>query len=170
MKTKIIRGRPVYIYKRSQWLEQPEKTIIKSMNYKPEENITYVKVGKPSIIIELISFIIIFTCIAINIMTGWGTNLLKVRFSSVPVYYNDNLYINIYVEKSMHDVTYTIKSDEDDVIITDTISEGDSVITVPLDKYKEKLTLILETDNILGGKVTDEYKLTIIDKEIRNEE
>lgn len=169
MKTKIIRGRPVYIYKGSQWLEQPEKTIIKSMVYNQDENVTYVKVGKPSILVELISVLIILGCITINIVTNWGSDLLKVRFSSVPVYYNDNLYINLYVENSTHDVTYVIKS-EDKIIHRDTLSKGDLVVTLPLDNYEEKLVLVLETKNILGSTVSDEYKLTVVNKEISNEE
>lgn len=168
MKTKIIKGRPVYLYRGSQWLEQPEKTIIKSMRYSKEENVTYVKVGHPTIITEVLCILIIAGCIAVNIFTDWGTNLLLVRFNSAPVYYNNNVYINLYNEKSTDTVKYILKTD-DSILAEGTLNVGEYKIAIPCEEYVEKCTLVLETKNVFKQTVEDEYKLTVVNKEIRDE-
>lgn len=90
----VIKGKPIYLYRRSQYLEQPDNTFLGKMYYDEDSNITYVKCIKKSIRFEIFCAVIISVCVAISVVAPTGGKEM-IQYSRIVEYYDGGYYMNI---------------------------------------------------------------------------
>lgn len=165
--SKIVRGHPTYIYRRSQYIEMPEGCIIKKVKYDTETNRSIVICGKPSIIVELLCSAIMLLCVSLSMYFNTANNYL-VRYNSLANYYNGMLYLNLYNDNSnSSDVDISVL-DGDLLVSKVTLSPGEYCISIPIDSPKGSYKLRMEADGIIG-RVTDTCGVTVLERGIKDE-
>ena len=146
MKTKVIRGTAIYMYRGSQYVEVPDNMYINKMVYIESENVTYCYMKKKSILLEILCSIVVICCIVTNILVI-KDNTETIYYSSVATYYNGNLYLNLKSkEGNMKTFNYSIVYD--DVVVTQgVVLPGSSIITVAISEPKDYYDLVIEYKN-----------------------
>lgn len=162
IKTKVIKGRPNYVYRGGNYLEQPEKTLIKRMVYDEESNVTNVYCKKPGHKLEILCGVIIALCVYANIVDIHKMEV-KLYYNSIATYYNDALFVNLSNDKNnIFNVRYAL-CDNDTEIVSGVLEPGDTVISIPVKNIKDFYTLKLQHGTI-SGVHTDEVKINVIDR------
>lgn len=162
IKTKVIRGRPNYVYHKHNYLEQPEKTIVGKMFYDEENNVTNIYCKRPNKFIEVLFTLIIVTCVVLNIMFIHNMSI-DVYYNSMSTYYNNQLYLNLKSgDDNFVNIQYTLyyKSNK---VYSGIIEPGETVISIPIDNVKDTYTLKLEYYSIVGIK-SEDVNITVIDR------
>lgn len=162
IKTKVIRGRPNYVYHKHNYLEQPEKTIVCKMLYDEESNVTNIYCKRPSKFIEVLSTLIIVTCVVLNIMFIHKMSI-DVYYNSMSTYYNNQLYLNLKSgEDNMVNIQYTLYY-KNNKVYSGIIEPGETIISIPIDNIKDTYILRLEYYSITGVK-NEDVNITVIDR------
>ena len=172
MKTKvnIVRGTPLYKYKSSYVVFPPDGTFVKEMIYDSERNCTEIILKKHTIITEVICSIILIALVVIKFLDINSIN--TIYFDSTPLYYNENLYLNMETSATnFSNFKVIIYNHNNEIIESKTLEKGDSWITVSCD-YQKEYVIELITKNVLGIEKskrcklnTVSYDLDIVDKE-----
>ena len=168
MKTKIIRGCPIYLFRNTQYIEQPKGTIIRSMDYDKENNITYVKCKRPLHLFEFVVIMIMLLLTYYNISNNWGIGSVSIKYNSLGYYYNNKIYINLYIEKSSYELEYKLYT-EDSILAEGYMKEDEYLINVDSSKYIEKVFLDIIVKTPIGKTIKETYKINVINKEINYE-
>lgn len=164
IKTKVIKGKPIYILKGSQYIDRPDNTNIKSMMYDEETNLTYVKLSKPNIIMEVLCSIIILFCVLSNIFFVHNSSV-NIRYNNIVTYYDNKLYLNLKNEEdSLYKVSYKLV-DEGVIINEGYMKPGDSVVSIDIENIKESYKIIFEFNTLTEHKIQEE-KIMVLNKSI----
>jgi hypothetical protein len=162
VKTKVIRGRPNYVYKGTNYLDQPDKTLVKKMLYNAETNVTNVYCRKPGRKWEVLCMLIIIACVTLNIMYIHNETV-KVYYNSMSTYYNDLLYINLTSDDdNICDVEYSLVNGSE-VIASGVLSPGDVIISVPVSEVYNVLTLDLQYETLYSTN-KESVTINVIDR------
>lgn len=147
---KVIRGKPIYVYKGTQYFEMPEKTVVKRVDYDAESNRSIVYCKKERFIIETLSLMVVVACVIINRVYIHHTEY-TIRFNSTSYYYNEKLYLNLYNdEENPFSITVTVISDDEEIYTGD-LSPGEYLISIPCSGYISKCTLIVSYETLSGA-------------------
>lgn len=161
MRDKVIRGKPIYVYKGSLYLEQPEGTIIKKSE-KESNGLTYCYCKKRTFVTEILCTIIILILCYVNI-SYIHTSKIVFKYNNITNYYDGKLYININLNKdSPVDIEYIIK-DNGIEIYKGNLQVGETCIAVEVDKPSNECYLLIQY-TILNKTFMESYKLNVIDK------
>ena len=95
--------------------------------------------------------------------TGWGVDIVSVRYNSNSIYYNGKLYLNVTVDKSPNTIECKLMKDGN-IVYSEILEEG-SVITCVEVPYSMKYKLIMSTENLIGEIVQEEYDISSVLKE-----
>lgn len=146
---KLVRGKPIYLYRNSQYLEMPDKCVIKRVVYDESSNRSFVYCKKSSKVLEVLCTIIIVSCVVLNL--GWLHGLsYRVHYNSLAVYYNGELFVNVLNDGSnMSDLHVSILSGEE-TVYDDVIKPGEYLVSVPVSTPSKSYTLVLEYRTMLG--------------------
>lgn len=162
IKTKVIRGRPNYVYHKCNYLEQPEKTVVSKMLYDEENNVTNIYCKRPKKIIEFLSTVVIVTCVVMNVMFIHKMSI-DVYYNNMATYYNNQLYLNLKSsEDNIVNIQYTLNYNGNKVC-SGIIEPGETIISIPIDNIKDTYTLKLEYYSITGIK-SEDVNITVIDR------
>lgn len=161
-RTKVIKGRPNYVYKGHNYLDQPEKTIRKKMLYDEVANVTNVYCKRPSILFELVCLVCIMLCILFN-KVYLHNSAVKVYYNSITTYYNNSLYVNLKSDDSNNvEVRYYI-SNNSTIIKEGVLNPGDTIISIPIDSVEETYNLNFEYDTLFSTK-SESVSINVIDR------
>ena len=139
-KNTIIKGRPVYLYKKAQYIDKPAGTFIKRIKYDEESNRSYVYCGKRSVIVEVLCSIVIIACVVANLFFTKSYHAL-IRYNSVAYYYDDKLYINMLNEsENRYDITATFY-DAGEVVTSFVLSPGQYMTAIGIEDPKSSYTV-----------------------------
>lgn len=162
-KVKLIRGRPIYLYKGSQYIEKPEKTIVRKMRYSKDDGITYIYLKRVSHLYEILSILILIGLVLYNQTITHGLQM-AVRYNSLVNYYHGMLQVNIHAEVTNPiEIRYTI--DE----YSGVLQPGESLISLYIDNPKNRYTVIFSYDTLLGERSFD-VEFTVINRDLKGED
>lgn len=162
IKTKVIRGRPNYVYRKHNYLEQPEKTIVGKMLYDEENNVTNIYCKRPKKLIEVLSTMIIVTCVVLNVMFIHKMSI-DIYYNNIATYYNNQLYLNLKSgEDNIVNIQYTLNY-KGNKVYSGIIEPGETIISIPIDNIKDAYTLKLEYYSITGIR-SEDVNITVIDR------
>ena len=150
-RTNIIRGKPIYIHKRRQYVYQPEKTIIRVMKHDAVENITFVYCVKPTLIPEFIMTIILVVFAVFNILLNVNTEII--HYNKEAIYHDGLLYLNIKSESNnYYEIGYDLLDSSGNGVIGGILEPGDLVTTVAISSPESSYTLMFSYETLLGLK------------------
>lgn len=162
-KNKIIRGKPIYVFRGSQYLEMPGKTFIKSIDYDERSNKSTVYCKRRHYVTEVICLLIALCCAVINVFYIHNVEY-EIRYNSSCTYYNGYLYLNVYNdEQNPFDLSVSVL-DGDVEIYEDTLSPGAVLIMVAVDDVKERYVLLFKYKTALSTR-TEKVQINVIRKE-----
>lgn len=162
IKTKVIRGRPNYVYHKRNYLEQPEKTIVGKMLYDEENNVTNIYCKRPKKLIEVLSTMIIVACVVLNVMFIHKMSI-DIYYNNMATYYDDQLYLNLKSgEDNIVNIQYTLYY-KGNKVYSGIVEPGETIISIPIDNIKDDYTLKLEYYSITGIK-SEDVNITVIDR------
>ena len=161
MKTNVIKGTPIYVLRKSNYLEKPSNCKIKRMVYSEDENITYVYMKKNSIFVDLLLFAILVAITVFNIHLESSRDTVSIRYNNLCTYHNDMLYLNLMLDKpTTYSITFRILNNDAEVY-SGILEYGDTVTSLTLPSLVgDKCNLIISVDN---GMIIKEmsYSLTL---------
>lgn len=142
VRTESIKGAPIYLFQGTQYVVKPEGTIIKSMKYDEDENITYVKCKKPSILGDLLCLIVIIMCMLVNwyCLTQYQ---LSVDYNSICTYFDGRLYVNL-ANNSTTSITYELVG-TDGIVQHDVLKPGEKVYIVGVENVESEYELVFRS-------------------------
>lgn len=130
--TRVVKGKPLYLYRRRQYIYQPEKTYTSIMRYDEESNTTYIYCYKTTIIPEVVLVSILVSLVFINLFILHGEKV-SIYYNNYTTYYNGTLYINLTSDaKNNYEVNYDLIDSGGNIVAGGNLSPGDSVITIPV--------------------------------------
>lgn len=167
MKTNVIKGRAVYYYRGSQYIDIPDNMYIKKMIYKEEDNATYCYLKKRGFLVELLCTAIMIGCVMFNnVIYDNATQVL--HYNSIVTYYDGKLYVNLKSEEgNIHSLDYKISTGET-VIREGTLLPNNSLIYVEVENPSDYYELVI-TYKSGFLPITKSYKLTVDNKDILEE-
>lgn len=141
----IIQGKPIYIYKGKQYIDKPEKTVIRKMYWNKDVNVTFVKCVKKSKKFEAMCVLVILTCTALSLFTPTsGREFLY--YSRVVDYYDGNYYMNVEnSEASLYGITCVVLSGDEE-ISRSYLMPGEKWVTAKGKYFGRDIKLYLEYD------------------------
>lgn len=145
---KVIRGKPLYLYKNSQYLEMPEGCIVKKVEYDEATNKSVVYCGRPSKLLEIICSLVIILCILLNVLYLHSLSY-TVRYSSLATYYDNQLFLNVYNDKGNSGSVDVTLRDGDIVLYECTLNPDEYLISVPLENVELHYTLDIEYHTLI---------------------
>ncbi len=158
--TTIIRGRPIYLYKGSQYLEMPSKCYVRKVVYDEESNTSKVYCKKYSHAAEIICGVVIISCVLLNILVLHHF-AYNIRYTNLATYYNGELFINVYNDNPVPiSISLTI---DDTEVYEQVVRPYDYVIAVPVEDVNGKINLTFTVHRFLNS-VSDEVTITAIPK------
>lgn len=164
-KKEEIKGRLMYVYKGSLYLEMPKGVITGKYEYDEEENITYVNCKKESYLYETICAIIMIACVICNLFVI-KDNVVKVRYNSVINYYNGQLYVNITNDESnKKELYYELYNESNILIDSGSLSPGDCKISIPVESPDVNYRIDFYYESFLGKK-KESAKITVINRDV----
>ena len=162
VKTKIIKGRPIYVYRRRNYMDKPDKAIVSKMKYDEVENVTKIYCKKPKVIIEFLCTLIILLCVYLNLMYINNSEIV-VHYNNIATYYNGKLYLNLYSEEdNIRQVHYSVK-DDSKVIAKGVLMPGDVLISVPIKEVSDTYEITFEYYGLLKT-ITKKESINVIDR------
>lgn len=162
VKTKIIKGRPIYVYRKRNYMDKPDNTVVSKMMYDEVENITRIYCKKPKAIIEFICALIILLCVYLNLMYINNSEII-VHYNNIATYYNGKLYLNLYSEEcNIRQVHYSVK-DDSKVIVEGVLMPGDVLISIPIKEVSDAYEIIFEYYGLLKV-ITKNESINVIDR------
>lgn len=164
-KTKVIRGNPIYVYRGTNYIEKPSRTVIRSMMYDDSRNVTYVHCRKPGKKIEFICTLLLIACVVFNVLYLHRTEV-TVRYNSIVTYYNDELYLNLVNDNTSPVEVNFMLLDDGSVVASGILSPGDTLISVPVQSIKDTYTLRF-TYKIFMSNHIDDVSIHVIDRRIK---
>lgn len=157
IRTDIIKGKPIYIYKGKTYLYKPEKTKIVKMLYDDTNSITQVYVKKVRVWYEVICCILLVLCAITS--QYFKNDSVVVDCNPYAIYYNGSLYLNLYNESNTTvQCTLTQKGEE---IWVDEVEPGGEVILIPMSLSHDKLELTVSYTFL--GKTFQESSIITVD-------
>lgn len=161
-KVDVIKGKPIYVYKRSNYMEQPENTNITKMLYEDITNTTYVYCKNKKQVLTKVCSVIIILCVLLNVFYLHDYSI-DVKYNSACNYYNGYLYVN-FVNDSSVSVAYQLL-DNGDVIAGDTLPEHSTLIYIPMDSVSSKYTVRF-TYKVLFMEHSEDVTISVIDRSV----
>lgn len=162
-KTRIIKGKPIYIHKCSQYVYQPDKTIIRVMKYDSDKKVTFIYCVRPTLIPELIMTCILILFALFNILVNMKTEV--VHYNEEAVYYNGLLYLNMKSEDTnYYEIGYGLLDSSGNNITGGTLKPGDLVTIVPISNTENYYTMEFKYNTLLGEK-RKVVKITVLNKD-----
>lgn len=156
---KIIRGKPIYLYKHSQYLEMPEKCIIKKVVYDESTNKSTVYCGKPSIALEVVLSLIIVLCVFVNVAYLHDLKYV-VKYSSLATYYNGELFVNVYNDDSNTGII-DVSIQCDGVTVHEcTLNPGEYLISVPVEAVNSEYSMVISY-HTFTKTISEEVPITV---------
>ena len=156
-KVKVIKGTPLYHYRKSILLDKPSNLIIKKMLYDKDENITHVYLRHRNYTYDIMCLILILT-ITYFMVSNKTDNDVLFYYNNVVVYYNGYLYANIKnSEDSKYDISYTI-GNQGKEISSGILKPGDYLTRLQVDNPSDDYELTLSYTTWLKT-YTEELKL-----------
>lgn len=160
--TKVIRGTPIYVYRKTQYLDKPDNLIPTKLEYSEVENITYVYLKKRTHIVEILCSLIILICVIFS-LTFKGQSI-TVNYNNLVIYYNEQLYVNWHnPDASVSDVEFSLCKDNNE-IYNIVLSPGETVTTIPITNCSDKYDLLI-TAEWLGKEYSTTEKISVDIKE-----
>lgn len=161
---KVIKGKPIYIYRGTQYLEMPEKVIIRKVVYDDETNKSYVYCRRLSKLVEVLSLMVILSCVVFNRFYLHKLNY-EIKYNSVCYYYNGYLYLNIHnVESNSFDIQVSI-FDLAEEVYTSSLSPGAYLIRIPLDNVSDSYKITFVYDTTFKTEASD-VTVRVVNKEV----
>lgn len=167
-KVKIIRGRPIYIYKRTNYMYKPDKTIVYKMLYNSDDNITYVYCKKPSILLEVICILICLCCVFVNRQYLHGLSV-DIHYNNIATYYNGCLYLNLMSGETNNIIVHYELKDNSETIAEGYLNPGDLIISVPINNICDRYTLVVSY-KILFYEKEETSNIIVLNRDIEMEE
>lgn len=165
---KVIKGTPIYTYRSISSLDPIPNLIIKEMEYDSDNNITYVRLKKKTIRIELLCSIVIIFCIAFTIMNYNGISI-KCNYNSLVNYYDNKLFLNWQnPNENSIDITFELV-DSTDIIYTVTLSPGESITSIDIEEPKDKYFCNINS-KYLFKEMSESVSLIVINRELKQGE
>lgn len=158
--TTVIRGRPIYIYHGSQYLELPDKCVIRKVVYDAETNTSTVYCRSLNKFVEFACLCVIIACVFLNIMYLHELSY-SINYSSLAMYYNGELFVNVYNDNDTP-ITCTLLKDDNPIYTTD-IAPHDYLITVPIDDVNGNISLTFTINRFLRN-ISETVNITIVSK------
>lgn len=140
-KTKLIRGKPVYLHKGGYVDKVPDGCRIKRIVYDETSNTSLIYCTKKSIAIDVLIAIAIFVCCVISIFFV-DTRGYDVQYNSVSSYYDGKLYINFYNEPS-NDIDLRMYIQSDGILADLLVQAGECIHTVEV-PYQDSYDMYVE--------------------------
>lgn len=142
---KVVKGRPVYVLKGSQYLEKPDKTRVAKMMYSEDEGVTYIYLKKLSSWYEVVCILIMVALVLFNRMYVHKLHV-SVKYNSLVNYYNGKLYLNITADESnSYDIKYTIGE------FSGMLKPGESLLTLDVDNPDSNYEIMFSYDTLLNS-------------------
>lgn len=159
-KTKIVRGKPLYMYEDATYLEMPKGVFISKMCYDNKANITYVYCKKNRLIFEIICINIIVLLIAFNWIYVFNQKV-RFRYNSIVTHYDGVLYLNLLNESNSYvPISYNVRDTSGVSICSGVLNKGESLISVETDNQDTDYTIYV-TYEILGKEHTETYNIKV---------
>lgn len=156
---KVVRGKPLYIYRGSQYLEMPDKCVVKWVDYDEKTGKSLVYCRKPSKAIELICSLVMITCVLANVLFIKNM-VLGVRYNSLSVYYDGALFVNVLNDEDNKATLEVQLLDGSSLIYECELEPGEYLISVPIENVSDSYILVLSY-SLLGNVVTERYPITV---------
>ena len=142
-RVRIIQGRPIYVFKGSQYIDKPARTIVKRMKYSEEEGVTYIYCKRVSHLFEIICVCLLVGIACFNRLELHSSQM-NVRYNSLVNYYNGNLYLNIKAdERNPYKLEYSIDGHNG------VLSPGQSLISMEIEKPLESYTITFKYKTLI---------------------
>lgn len=147
VKTSVIRGRPNYVYRGHNYIEQPEKTLVKKMVYNQETNVTNVYCKRPSIVLEIICMLVVIACVVANISYIHDSKV-AVKYNSIATYFNDKLYLNLMSDENNNCNVKYILYDGNTEVAEGILEPGELIVSIPISNVKDSYNLELQYSSL----------------------
>lgn len=157
-KVNVIKGKPIYVLKGSQYVDKPDKTRVVKMLYSEDEGITYIHLKKIRHLYEIVCFAILILIVVYNRVVTHNANVV-VRYNSLVNYYDGYLYLNLHAEED----NYTSVFVKIDNVIDDIMYPGDSIIRVPVDNPMDFYTIHFSYDTLLR-QINFDVNVSVVDR------
>lgn len=165
IKTKIIRGKPIYLYKGSQYIDQPPKTFLGKMYYNENENTTYIKCIKKSKTFESLCLLCILACTCVTAISPSGEKEM-LYYTQIVDYYDGKYYLNIENFKYSKYPVICILLYKDTEISRRQLNPGDKWITAEAAYYDRDIKLFIEYEYPIIKRY-DILNLSIVNREVK---
>lgn len=165
--TNVIRGKPVYVYKRRQYVYQPDKTFIRKMRYDSDSNTTYVYCNRITVVPELLLISMMVLLVLFNILWLHNQSML-IKYNEYTTYFNGTLYINLTSDESnYYEVNYNLIDPSGNSVAGGTLAPGDSVITLNIPNPEKEYIIRLRYKTLLTEREVP-LKIIVVNKDVKS--
>ena len=166
-RTNVIRGKPIYKYRKSQYVYQPDNTSIRKMKFDEENNTTYVYCFKPTVLPELFLISIMILLVIVNVFWLHNQNI-KIYYNEYTTYFNGTLYLNLTSDKSNnYEVNYSLLDSSGNDIAGGILYPGDSIITININNPEEEYIVRLKYRTLLTEREIP-LKIIVDNKDVKS--
>lgn len=138
-KVKMVKGRPLYIHKKRQYLSKPPKTKVYKMLYNEETGMTLCYCRRDYHFIEILSILIMLCCVYINHFVI--DSVIDVNFSTNADYYDGMLFINVVNNSEVEGVKLTVLDSSDGIVYEQILNAKDTVPYIKIEEVFKTYTL-----------------------------